>query len=115
MNILTITPKQLRKIINLKIQIEKLTIKLEKLAGEESSTPAKTTKTTPRRKGGMSVAGRARVAAAQRARWAKLKGKKSAKPVKKARKKMSAAAKAKISAAAKARWAKVKASGKTRL
>ena len=108
MNITTLTSKQLRKIINLKVQIEKLTIKLEKLAGEESSTPAKTTKTTPKRKGGMSVAGRARVAAAQRARWAKLKGKKSVKPVKKARRKMSAAGRARIAAAQKARWAKIK-------
>jgi hypothetical protein len=59
----------------------------------------------------MSAAGKARVAAAQKARWAKIK---TAKPVvtaaKPAKKKftMSAAAKAKISAAAKARWAKIK-------
>ena len=64
----------------------------------------------------MSAAGRASIAAAQKARWAKVKGKKSsAKPVKKAKRKMSAAARAKISAAAKKRWAKAKAAGKTKL
>ena len=64
----------------------------------------------------MSAAGRARIAAAQKARWAKIRGTKpSAKPVKKAKRTMSAAARAKISALAKARWAKVKAAGKKRL
>ena len=64
----------------------------------------------------MSAAGKARIAAAQKARWAKLKGKKlSVKPVKKAKRKMSKAARAKISASAKARWAKAKAAGKKRL
>ena len=64
----------------------------------------------------MSAAGRARIVAAQRARWAKRKGKQlSVKPVKKAKRQMSAAARAKISAAAKKRWAKAKAAGKTRL
>jgi hypothetical protein len=59
-------------------------------------------------KSGLSAAGKARVAAAQRKRWAKIHAAKG-KPVKKPRKKMSAEAKAKISAAAKARWAKVRA------
>jgi len=61
----------------------------------------------------MSAAGRAKVAAAQKARWAKIKAAKGktsvVAPAKKARKKMSAEARAKIAAAAKARWAKVKA------
>ena len=62
----------------------------------------------------MSAAGRAKIAAAQKARWAKVKNA-AAKPVVKApakKRKMSAAAKAKLSAAAKARWAKVKATPK---
>jgi hypothetical protein len=64
----------------------------------------------------MSAAGRARIGAAAKARWAKLRGAKaSVKPAKKARRKMSAAAKARISAIAKARWAKVKAQGKKSL
>jgi Skp family chaperone for outer membrane proteins len=57
------------------------------------------------RRGIMSAAGRARIAAAQRARWAKLKGQteRSAAPK---RRKMSASSIAKIRAAQKARWAK---------
>ena len=59
---------------------------------------------------------RAKMAAAQQARWAKIKGTARAtadsdeKPPKK-RRKMSAAGRAKIAAAARARWAKVKAEG----
>ena len=53
----------------------------------------------------MSAAGRARVAAAQRARWAKLRGKKAVSIT--ARKRtISAAARQGIAAAQKARWAK---------
>jgi len=55
----------------------------------------------------ISAAGRARIAAAQRARWAKQKGTSGA-PKKR---KMSAAARAKIAAAQRARWAKAKAKG----
>jgi hypothetical protein len=62
----------------------------------------------------MSAAGRAKIAAGQKARWAKAKGQKMKQSQPKKRK-MSAAARAKISAAAKARWAKVKAAGKNTL
>lgn len=62
----------------------------------------------------MSRAGRAAIAAAARARWAKVRGEKADKPVKK-RKKFSAAARKKMAAVAKARWAKAKAAGKTTL
>lgn len=56
------------------------------------------------------------MAAAARARWAKVKGKKlSVKPVRKTKRKMSAAVRAKISGAAKKCWAKAKAAGKKRL
>ena len=60
------------------------------------------------------------MAAAQKARWAMIKGTAGAtadsdeKPTKK-RRKMSAEAKAKIAAAARARWAKVRAEGKKTL
>jgi hypothetical protein len=65
------------------------------------------------RRGRMSPEGRARVAAAQRKRWAKLKGT-SAPPNVTAPKKrsMSAASRRKIAAAQRARWAKVKAAQK---
>lgn len=57
-------------------------------------------------RGIISAKGRARIAAAQRARWAKVKGKQASAsaPVKK--RKLSAAALARIRAAQKARWAK---------
>jgi hypothetical protein len=61
----------------------------------------------------MSAAGRARIRAAQKARWAKVK--KASKPAEMPKKKkftMSAAAKAAIGKAAKARWAKLKAAQK---
>jgi hypothetical protein len=62
--------------------------------------------TGPSRPGRMSAAGRARIAAAQRARWAKFKGHKvTSISVRKGRT-LSAAARRRIVAAQKARWAK---------
>jgi hypothetical protein len=58
----------------------------------------------------MSAAARAKIGAAQRARWAKVKA-----AAVKSKSKMSAAARAAISAAAKKRWKRTKAAGKTRL
>ena len=62
----------------------------------------------------MSAAGRARVAAAQKKRWAKIKGAAAAPATKPAKKKgkISAAGKARIAAAQKARGAKIKAAKK---
>jgi len=65
----------------------------------------------PAKRRTMSPAARARIAAEQRARWAKISGTKpTAKP---GRREMSAAAR--MAAAAKLRWAKAKAAGKNRL
>jgi hypothetical protein len=112
-SITNLTSKQLRQAANLKDKIESLEKRIGKLLGSPSK-PVAEVKPKKRRK--MSAAGRARIAAAARARWAKLKGKEtSVKPVKKAKRKMSNAARAKISALAKARWAKAKAAGKTKL
>jgi hypothetical protein len=68
-------------------------------------------------RGKMSAAARARIGAAQRARWAKLKGKngqtKSTAPAApKKRRTMSASARRKIAAAQRLRWAKLKSSQK---
>jgi len=60
----------------------------------------------PRRK--MSAAGRRRIAAAQRARWAKLKQTR----LQRAKRKMSASARKRIAAAQRARWAKLEAEKK---
>jgi hypothetical protein len=66
-------------------------------------------------RGKISAAGKARIAAAQRARWAKLKAKNGKANVVTMPKKrtMSAAARKKIAAAQRVRWAKVKAAKKT--
>jgi len=127
--------QQLRQAANLKEQIEALEKQLSQLTGATTkSVVAPAVAKVPTKKGGMSAAGRARLVAAQKARWAKIKAAKPAAVVAKvtkavvptkpaatvaavttpAKKKftMSAAAKAKISAAAKARWAKVKAAKK---
>jgi hypothetical protein len=65
----------------------------------------------------MSAKGRARIAAAQRARWAKVKGQQKVVPIAKGRKPgkrtMSASARRKIAAAQRARWAKVRQQKKT--
>jgi hypothetical protein len=63
----------------------------------------------------MSAAARRKIAAAQKARWAKVKDGKSEKPGLKPKRKMSAAGRARIAAAAKARWAKAKAAGRKSL
>src|SRR6266852_5822658 len=64
------------------------------------------TGTKPRRK--LSAKGRARIAAAQRARWAKVKGQQKVVPIAKPKRTMSASARRKIAAAQRARWAKVR-------
>lgn len=66
-----------------------------------------------KKKGGMSAAGRAKIAAAQKARWAKVKGEKTesadAEPkAKKKKRKLSPESRARIVAAVKARWARAK-------
>jgi glycerol kinase len=109
-NLLSLTSKQLHRAADLKEKIEALNKELASILGAPASVSVKTPK-----KRGMSAAGRAAVAAAQKARWAKIKGAKPAKKAPAKRRTMSAAAKAKISAAAKARWAKARAAGKKSL
>ena len=107
---INLTPKQLRQAANLKEKIVALEKELNQLFG---STAKPVASPAPKKRRKMSAAGRAKIAAAAKARWAKVKGQKTAaKPVKKARRKMSAVARAKISAAAKARWAKYRAGKK---
>ena|SRR5258705_10064190 len=62
--------------------------------------------TSSARRGKISAAGRTRIGAAQRARWAKAKGQKVVSIVSRKRRKMSAAAIARIRDTQKARWAK---------
>jgi hypothetical protein len=108
-NLLSLTTTQLRQAADLKEKIEALNKELASILGASTLASAKAPKK------GMSAAGRAKVAAAQKARWAKIKAAKPAAKAPAKKRTMSAAAKAKLSAAAKARWAKVKATGKKKL
>ena len=118
---------QLKRAVQLAEQIDRLETELNQIiasAGGKASTAGSAVAkiTAPKaaapagKKGGMSAAGRARIAAAQKARWAKIKaGKSSGAPAAaskpKGRKtwKISAEARARMVAGAKARWAKIKA------
>ena len=105
-----LSASQLRHAADIKDKIESLQKELARLLGSTDGAAA------PRKRRKMSAAARAKIAAAARVRWAKVKGRKSAaKPVEKARRKMSAAGRAKIAAAARARWKKAKAQGKNSL
>ena len=107
----SLTTAQLRHAADLKEKIGALTKELTSILGASAPVATK----APKKKGGMSAAGRARVAAAAKARWAKIKAAKPAIKAPAKKRTMSAAAKAKLSATTKARWAKIKATGKKTL
>lgn len=123
MSITNLTPAQLRQAAALKEKIEQLQKQLTQLSVTQAPiskpAPTVTPKAVKARKK-MSAAGIAKIRAAQKARWAKIKSAApktaptpkapaSAKaPAKPAKRVLSAAARAKMAAAAKARWAKVK-------
>ncbi len=91
-------------------KIESLQHQLSQLRPDAAPAPVTAPTVGGRRK--ISAAGIARIRAAQKARWAKVKAVAPEKPAKAGRRgprKMSAAARAKIAAAQKARWAKVRA------
>ena len=102
-----ITVGQLERALAVRHQIESLQLELAKILGGE--LPLGTTRVGKRK---MSASARAKIGAAQKARWAKLNGKSQAE---KPKRRMSAKARAAISAAAKERWKKAKAAGKTTL
>jgi len=90
METINITPTQLRKAADIQERIQSLQEQLGQLLGGEVSTPAQSTE-APRTRKRASAAGRARMRAAQLARWAKIKGTTpSTKPAKNAKRKMSA-------------------------
>ncbi len=89
---------------------KRLTQELRVVTGALAAFGARSEIKAKRRK--LSAAGRARIAAAQRARWAKVRdGKRNVVAMPK-RRMMSAAARKKIAAAQRARWARVKAQSK---
>ena len=120
MNIANLTPQQLRKAADIQEKILTLQSELIQILGAPAAVQAPMeAPEEPKHRKGMSAAGRAAIAAAARARWAKLRAAKalatpSAKPAQKPKIQRSAAWKAAISAAAKARWAKAKRAGKSR-
>ena len=96
----------LKRATEIREQIDRLEAELARLAGGAAPFAVAA---APVRKGTMSPEGRARVAAAQRRRWAKVKAVKKPAPKAKAKRNMSPEGRARIIAAQKARWAKVKA------
>jgi hypothetical protein len=117
-NLSSFTSSQLSRIIAIKEKIETLQSQIDSITGDGDGTLSPTNDGAPiKRRRGMSRAGRARIAAAQRARWAKVKrnGKGVLKITKKKDRRSSPAVRAKLAAAARARWAKVRAAGKKTL
>ena len=109
-----LTASQLRKAMAVKERIEALENELNDILGGAESTPtAGGNEGGIRRRRKMSPEAREKIAAAQRARWARVNAGKPApeKPAK-GKRTMSPAAKAKIAAAARARWARVRAGKK---
>src|SRR5947209_8276993 len=97
----------------LKLEHARLTKQIEGVSAALTAFGQSYTSGPGARKGGsggrtISAAGRARIAAAQRARWAKAKGQATQGSLPKKRT-MSAAARKRIAAAQRARWAKIKA------
>ncbi len=113
----------IEKALNVRKQIEALRKSVEEIMGGSSPVakrrgrPPKSAAVEPvtakvdGRKGKRSAAARAKMAAAQKARWAKIRGESApaAKSPKKKKRTMSPEARAKIAAAQRARWAKLKA------
>jgi hypothetical protein len=108
--VLNLSVAKLKRIIELKTQIERLQSQLAGFASDSAPAAAK----APGKKHTMSAAGRRKISLAAKARWAKVHAAKAKSPAAakasgKKKRTMSAAARQKISLAAKARWAKVRA------
>jgi hypothetical protein len=110
MNITDVTPQQLRRAASIKEQIDGLNKQLRGILG----APA-TSRASPARNRTMSASVKKKIAATQKARWAKVRASKrataSAKPAPK-KTVISTATRAKLSAKLKAYWAAKKKTGK---
>jgi phage protein D len=114
-NLANLTTSQLHRIIAIKEQIEALQGQIDSIAGGGGEIPSPSS-VEPTKKHRRSAAVRARMAAAQQARWAEVKGETATpKAAKKKDRRSSPAVRAKLAAAARARWARVRAEGKTTL
>jgi hypothetical protein len=95
----------------LKEEQDRLTRQLQGIGAALAAFGKTYVQVSPRK---LSAAGRARIAAAQRARWAKVKASSKGKVVATPKKRtLSAAARRKIAAAQRVRWEKVKAAKKS--
>ena len=95
----TLTAQQLRKAADIKDRIKALESELNALLGSGTSSNGASVEAKSPGKRGMSPEGKARIAAAQRARWAKVKGQSvvsTSEPGQKPKRKVSAAARAKM-------------------
>jgi hypothetical protein len=114
-NLTELTTSQLHSIIAIKEQIEALQGQIDSIASGGGEIPSPFAEDAPKNgRRHRSAAVRARMAAAQRARWARVKGTgaRASKRAKKGKRRLSAAGRAAIIAGTKARWAKVKAAKK---
>jgi len=106
MNSSDISTDQLRSALQIKEQIESLEQQLNSLLSGQIVNRKSSIANGVGRRRTMSASARARIAAAQRARWAKVKRNSSSTTAPRKRRKMSAAGRARIIAATKARWAR---------
>jgi hypothetical protein len=105
MNIDDLTVNQLKRAVAIRERIEVLNRQLRSILGESSNSTSASTNSR-----GMSASVRRKIAAAQRARWARLRRSKSAsgsaqRGAKAKKKTMSAAARRRLSVKLKAYWA----------
>jgi hypothetical protein len=115
MNLSYLSPAQLRHAAALKERLAALQKEFANVLGAPATPPAPAA-APKKKKWKMSSAGRANIVAAQKARWAKIKGRQlSVKPAKKTKGKISAAGRKRLAQLAKARWAKARAAGQKTL
>jgi hypothetical protein len=105
--LLQLSASDLRRAAELRAQIDTLQTEIARILGGTSTSATETITQTGKRKRTMSLAARAKIGAAQRARWAARKGAAKAAP-KGGRRRISAAGRARIAVAQKERWAKLK-------
>jgi hypothetical protein len=106
----SLSAQDLRRAAEIKDKIDSLQNELAQILGTDSVTSSRRAGT--KRK--LSAGARVRIAAAARARWAKVKGTETSAP-QKSRIKRSPAVRTRLAAIAKERWKKAKAAGKKTL
>ena len=108
----TLPLPKLKRAVGIREQIEALTLELNQLLGTSAYLATNGHGFTLDKRPGLSTAGRARIAAAQRLRWSKYTAARGIRPkaASPASERLSAEGRAKVSAAVKARWIRYRAS-----